>query len=123
MQSNVSSSTFAWSHSRAASHCSGEGGIGPGFALTRYFISASCRRLRMTSPSIPPPRIRAMVDYLDVADRAWPVLGPLMRAHAAVYRATNGKIGGSRLFGLPSLLLLDHVGAKSGKRRTTPLAY
>jgi deazaflavin-dependent oxidoreductase (nitroreductase family) len=64
-----------------------------------------------------------MVDYLDVADRAWPVLGPLMRGHAAVYRATNGKIGGSRLFGLPSLLLLDHVGAKSGKRRTTPLAY
>jgi deazaflavin-dependent oxidoreductase (nitroreductase family) len=25
--------------------------------------------------------------------------------------------------GLPSLLLLDHVGAKSGVRRTTPLVY
>ncbi len=25
--------------------------------------------------------------------------------------------------GLPSLLLLDHVGAKTGKRRTTPLVY
>lgn len=25
--------------------------------------------------------------------------------------------------GLPSLLLLDHVGAKSGMRRTTPLVY
>ncbi len=63
------------------------------------------------------------MDYLDLADRAWPVLGPLMRAHAAVYRATNGRIGGASLAGLPSLLLLDHVGAKSGRKRTTPLAY
>jgi len=45
-----------------------------------------------------------------------------MRGHAAVYRATGGRIGG-RLPGLPSLLLLDHVGAKSGRRRTTPLVY
>jgi deazaflavin-dependent oxidoreductase (nitroreductase family) len=62
------------------------------------------------------------VDYLDVADRAWPVLGPLMRWHAKIYRATGGRIGGN-LPGLPSLLLLDHVGARSGKRRTTPLVY
>jgi deazaflavin-dependent oxidoreductase (nitroreductase family) len=62
------------------------------------------------------------VDYLDVADRLWPILGPLMRGHAAVYRATGGRVGGS-IPGLPSLLLLDHVGAKSGKRRTTPLVY
>jgi len=45
-----------------------------------------------------------------------------MRGHAALYRATDGRIGG-RLPGLPSLLLLDHVGAKSGSRRTTPLVY
>ena len=45
-----------------------------------------------------------------------------MRGHAAVYRATGGRIGG-RIPGLPSLLLLDHVGARSGKRRTTPLVY
>ena len=62
------------------------------------------------------------MDYLDIADRSWPILGPLMRGHAAVYRATGGRIGGS-LPGLPSLLLLDHVGARSGKRRTTPLVY
>jgi deazaflavin-dependent oxidoreductase (nitroreductase family) len=62
------------------------------------------------------------VDYLDIADRTWPILGPLMRGHAAIYRATGGCIGGS-LPGLPSLLLLDHVGARSGKRRTTPLVY
>ena len=45
-----------------------------------------------------------------------------MRGHAAVYRATGGLIGG-RVPGLPNLLLLDHVGARSGKRRTTPLVY
>src|SRR3954454_1638352 len=62
------------------------------------------------------------MDYLDAADRLWPVLGPLMRGHAAVYRATGGRVGG-RLPGVPSLLLLDHVGARSGRRRTTPLVY
>src|SRR3954452_20180964 len=45
-----------------------------------------------------------------------------MRGHAAVYRATGGRVGG-KLPGVPSLLLLDHVGARSGKRRTTPLVY
>jgi deazaflavin-dependent oxidoreductase (nitroreductase family) len=45
-----------------------------------------------------------------------------MRGHAAIYRATGGRVGG-RVPGLPSLLLLEHVGAKSGKLRTTPLVY
>ena len=45
-----------------------------------------------------------------------------MRGHAALYRATGGRVG-RRLPGLPSLLLLDHVGAKSGRLRTTPLVY
>ena len=62
------------------------------------------------------------MDYLDVADRAWPVLGPLMRGHAVLYRLTGGRIGG-RFPGLPPMLLLDHVGAKSGKKRTVPLVY
>jgi deazaflavin-dependent oxidoreductase (nitroreductase family) len=45
-----------------------------------------------------------------------------MRGHAAVYRATGGRVGG-KLPGVPSLLLLDHVGARSAERRTTPLVY
>jgi deazaflavin-dependent oxidoreductase (nitroreductase family) len=45
-----------------------------------------------------------------------------MGGHAAVYRATGGVIG-HRVPGLPSSLLLDHVGAKSAKARTSPLAY
>jgi deazaflavin-dependent oxidoreductase (nitroreductase family) len=63
-----------------------------------------------------------MFDYLKVADRSWPILGPLMRGHAAIFRATGGRVG-ARIPGLPSLLLLETVGAKSGKRRTTPLVY
>jgi deazaflavin-dependent oxidoreductase (nitroreductase family) len=45
-----------------------------------------------------------------------------MGGHAAVYRATNGLIG-HRFPGSPPVLLVDHVGARSGKRRTSPLVY
>jgi deazaflavin-dependent oxidoreductase (nitroreductase family) len=63
-----------------------------------------------------------MVDFLRLADRSWPVLGRVFGVHARLYRATGGRIG-RRLPGLPPMLLLDHVGAKSGKKRTTPLVY
>jgi F420H(2)-dependent quinone reductase len=63
------------------------------------------------------------MDLLKIADHSWPVLGPLMRGHATMYRATRGRIL-RRLPGCPpTLLLLDHVGARSGKKRTTPLIY
>jgi deazaflavin-dependent oxidoreductase (nitroreductase family) len=42
--------------------------------------------------------------------------------HTNVYRATNGRIG-HRHPGLPPMLLLDHVGARSATRRTSPLVY
>jgi len=45
-----------------------------------------------------------------------------MGGHVAVYRATNGRIG-HRVPGSPPVLLLDHVGARSGTRRTSPLGY
>lgn len=60
--------------------------------------------------------------YLDLADRSWPLLRRLMGGHTVVYRATRGVIG-HRLPGTPPMLLLDHVGAKSGTRRTSPLVY
>jgi F420H(2)-dependent quinone reductase len=65
---------------------------------------------------------RALEGVMRVIDRSWSVLGPLMRGHALIYRVTGGRIGG-RLPGVPPMLLLDHVGAKSGKLRTTPLVY
>jgi F420H(2)-dependent quinone reductase len=62
------------------------------------------------------------MDYLDLADRSWPLLRQAASGHIAVYRATNGLIG-HRIPGLPQTLLLEHVGAKSAKRRTSPLVY
>jgi F420H(2)-dependent quinone reductase len=55
-------------------------------------------------------------------DRSWPVLRRMIGGHTAAYRATGGLIG-HRFPGAPPMLLLDHIGAKSGKVRTTPLAY
>jgi len=52
----------------------------------------------------------------------WPILNQLMGGHAIAYRATNGLVG-HYFPGAPPVLLLDHVGARSGKRRTTPLVY
>jgi deazaflavin-dependent oxidoreductase (nitroreductase family) len=43
------------------------------------------------------------------------------RAHTAAYRISGGRIGGS-VRGAP-VVLVDHVGRKSGKRRTSPLLY
>jgi len=63
-----------------------------------------------------------MPSYLDLADRSWPLLRRLMGGHTAIYRASGGRIG-HRVPGLPPMLLLDHVGAKSGKKRTSPLVY
>jgi F420H(2)-dependent quinone reductase len=60
--------------------------------------------------------------HLRAADRMWPVLRRAMGGHTAVYRATNGMIGHKVPFG-PPMLLLDHVGAKSGTKRTSPLVY
>jgi F420H(2)-dependent quinone reductase len=61
-------------------------------------------------------------DYLSLADRTWPILTRLMGGHAKIYRATNGRIG-YRVPGAPACLLLDHVGAKSGTHRTSPLVF
>ena len=61
-------------------------------------------------------------DYREIADRLWPVLRHSITGHTVVYRATHGLVG-HRFPGAPPMLLLDHVGAKSGKRRTTPLTY
>jgi F420H(2)-dependent quinone reductase len=45
-----------------------------------------------------------------------------MDLHTELYRRTRGLIG-HRVPFAPPMLLLDHVGARSGKRRTSPLAY
>jgi deazaflavin-dependent oxidoreductase (nitroreductase family) len=52
----------------------------------------------------------------------WRAFGVGTHAHVVGYRASRGLVG-HRVPGLPPMLLLDHVGARSGQRRTTPLAY
>lgn len=59
---------------------------------------------------------------MNLVDRTWPVLNRAMKGHTAVYRATGGRVG-HRIPGFPPMLLLDHVGAKSGTARTSPLVY
>lgn len=62
------------------------------------------------------------MDTMSLADRSWPLLRRLMGVHTHVYRLTNGVVG-HHFPGAPPMLLLDHVGAKSGTKRTTPLVY
>jgi F420H(2)-dependent quinone reductase len=59
---------------------------------------------------------------MGVREHMWPVFNQLMKGHTFAYRATGGLIG-HRVPGAPPTLLLDHVGAKSGTNRTTPLTY
>jgi deazaflavin-dependent oxidoreductase (nitroreductase family) len=52
----------------------------------------------------------------------WRFFNDLTRAHTLAYRLTGGLVG-RRIPGGPPMLLLDHVGAKSGRKRTNPLVY
>jgi F420H(2)-dependent quinone reductase len=60
--------------------------------------------------------------YLKLADRSWPILHRLMGGHAAIYKASGGWVGHKLPF-LPGILVLDHVGAKSGQKRSSALLY
>jgi deazaflavin-dependent oxidoreductase (nitroreductase family) len=62
------------------------------------------------------------MDYLSWVENNWGLLGRVIPGHTALYRATGGRIG-HRVPGAPPMLLLDHVGAKSGAKRTSPLVY
>jgi len=62
------------------------------------------------------------MDAMRAVDRSWPVLRRLMGLHTVAYRATRGVVG-HRVPGGPPMLLLDHAGAKSGTKRTSPLVY
>lgn len=63
------------------------------------------------------------MNTLDLVDRSWPVLRRLMGVHTFVYRASGGRLG-HHVPGFDApMLLLDHVGAKSATKRTSPLLY
>lgn len=58
-----------------------------------------------------------------MADRVWPVLWRAAGIHTWLYRASGGRIGHTIPGVGGKMALLDHVGARSGKRRTAPLLY
>jgi F420H(2)-dependent quinone reductase len=63
------------------------------------------------------------MNYLDIADHVWPATRRFMGVHTFLYQRTGGRLGHT-IPGVPGkMLLLDHVGAKSGKKRTSPLLY
>src|SRR5439155_10574855 len=96
-------------------------------ATARARSGCNRRRAPRTSRSSsfwsgPPGRVPRTMSSLDWADRNWPLLRRLMGGHAAIYRLTGGLIGHWTPGAAPTLLL-DHVGAKSGTKRTSPLSY
>jgi deazaflavin-dependent oxidoreductase (nitroreductase family) len=58
-----------------------------------------------------------------MADQIWPVLRRFMGVHTLLYRVSGGRIGHDVPGVGGKMLLLDHVGAKSGTKRTSPLLY
>ena len=51
----------------------------------------------------------------------WKLISLVSRVNVAVYRLSGGRLGGR--FGRAPILLLQHVGRRSGKARVTPLLY
>jgi F420H(2)-dependent quinone reductase len=54
-------------------------------------------------------------------DFFWKLFNTSTKGHTAIFRLTGGRIGGHMVGG--PVLLLHHVGAKSGKKRVSPLLY
>lgn len=50
-----------------------------------------------------------------------PVMKIIAKVHTALYQISGGRIG--RSMGGQDILLLNHVGAKSGKKYASPLGY
>lgn len=62
------------------------------------------------APQVPPPGSLGLK-----------LLNVMTKTQVAAYRLTGGRMGGSHK--KAPVLLLDHVGRKSGQARTTPLLY
>jgi deazaflavin-dependent oxidoreductase (nitroreductase family) len=57
------------------------------------------------------------------SDLQWAIFNRLTDVHTGVYKLTGGRLGQKIPRGKGRMLLLEHVGAKSGKHRTIPLLY
>src|SRR5262249_22309512 len=83
------------------------------------------RPFRLTPADGIPLRARLAMSTSQLANKHGIFLGRRStRIHVALYRRSGGRLGG-HLPGWPAapILLLEHVGAKSGAKRTSPLMY
>ena len=72
-----------------------------------------------------PHRARLAMSMSEFANKRGVYLGKRStKIHVALYRRSSGRLGG-HLPGWPAarILLLDHVGARTGLARTSPLMY
>jgi deazaflavin-dependent oxidoreductase (nitroreductase family) len=79
----------------------------------------------MGKPDGMPWRARAAMAASEFANKRGLYLGKRStKVHVALYRRSNGRLG-AHLPGWPAarILLLDHVGARTGRTRTSPLMY
>jgi deazaflavin-dependent oxidoreductase (nitroreductase family) len=79
----------------------------------------------MTRPGDMPLVARLAASVSQFANKHGVYLGRRStKIHVALYRRSGGKVGG-HFPGLPRarILLLDHTGAKTGARRTSPVMY
>jgi F420H(2)-dependent quinone reductase len=79
----------------------------------------------MTAKGVMPPLARFAASSSQFANKRGFYLGRRStKIHVALYRRSGGKIAG-HLPGWPEarIVLVDHTGAKSGVKRTSPLMY
>jgi len=63
-----------------------------------------------------------MTEHSGQPGRGGPLRSRLRRVHEALYRASGGRVG-HRVPGHPPMLMLYHVGARSGEKRASGLTY
>ena len=71
--------------------------------------------------AIPAPNLGALVPPPPPGSRLWRLLDLFSTANVWLYRLSGGRIGGR--MGRAPVLLLHHVGRKTGSKRVTPLLF
>jgi deazaflavin-dependent oxidoreductase (nitroreductase family) len=71
--------------------------------------------------SIPAPNLGRLAEPPPAGSRLWRLLNLLSEANIVLYRRSGGRIGGR--MGKAPVMLLHHVGRKSGKERVAPVLF
>ncbi len=71
--------------------------------------------------AIPVPNLGALVQPPPTGSRRWRVLDVLSTSNVWLYRVSGGRVGGR--MGKAPVLLLHHVGRKTGRERVTPVLF